>query len=75
MNHRITNRRKFMAYAAVTVMVLIALRIPAAQRVVIGGLVEFAEVTERIVRLPSWISDHKDCFSLDRFDPTCPQCM
>ena len=40
-----------------------------------GGLVEFAEVTERIVRIPSRILDHKHCFSLDRFDPTCPQCM
>jgi hypothetical protein len=75
MNHRIKNRRKFMAYAAAAVMVLIALGIPAVQSIGFGGLVEFAEVTERIVRIPSRILDHKHCFSLDRFDPTCPQCM
>ena len=33
------------------------------------------KVTERIVRFPCWVLDHSRCFSLDRFDPTCPQCM
>jgi hypothetical protein len=32
-------------------------------------------VTERILRFPCCLIDHKHCFSLDRFDPTCPQCM
>jgi hypothetical protein len=32
-------------------------------------------VTERILRFPCCLMDHKHCFSLDRFDPTCPQCM
>jgi hypothetical protein len=32
-------------------------------------------VTERILRFPCWLLDHEHCFSLDRFDPTCPQCM
>ena len=36
---------------------------------------QLADTTERILRFPCWLMDHRRCFSLDRFDPTCPQCM
>lgn len=75
MTLRITTCRRSVLHAAVIAMVLFALRIPAAQNIIVGGLVEFADITERVVRFPSWLLDHKSCFSLDRFDPTCPQCM
>ena len=75
MRFRIASRRKLAMHAAVTVLVLAFLRTSVAQSIVVGGLVAFAEVTERIVRFPCWLIDHSRCFSLYRFDPTCPQCL
>ena len=59
-------------------MVVLTLAIvitPTARTMAVSALLEFVEITERIARLPRWIVDHSKCFSLDRFDPTCPQCM
>lgn len=72
---RIRNRRKFIRQMVVIALVLAALSIPTAQRMIAGGSMEFAEITGRIVLLPYWLVDHSRCFSPDRFDPTCPQCM
>jgi hypothetical protein len=74
MTLRITSRQRFAVYATV-VMAIVVLRTPVAQSAVLGGLVGFADTTERILRFPCWLMDHRHCFSLDRFDPTCPQCM
>jgi hypothetical protein len=71
----ITTRRRFVVHAAVIVLVIVALRTPGGQSIVSGGLVEFADITERVVHFPCLLLDHTRCFSLDRFDPTCPQCM
>lgn len=71
----ITNRRRFILHASVVALLLVALRTPTVQRVVAGGLIEFAEFTERIVRFPCWAVDNPRFFSLDRLDPTCPQCL
>jgi hypothetical protein len=62
-------------YATVIVLVMVALRTPVAQSIVLGGLVGFAGITERVVHFPCWLVDHTRCVSLDRLDPTCPQCM
>lgn len=75
MTHRIARLRRFMGYVAVIVFVILALRTPAEQRVITGGFVELADTSARILRLPCRLMDHTRCFSLDRFDPTCPQCM
>ncbi len=75
MTIRITSCRRLVVHAAVTALVLFALRIPAVQGIIVGGLVEFGDITERVVRFPCWLLDHSGCFSFDRFDPTCPQCM
>jgi hypothetical protein len=75
MRHRITARQRFAVHAAGIVLAIAFLRMPAAQCAVLGGLVGFADTTEPILRFPCWLMDHKHCFSLDRFDPTCPQCM
>lgn len=66
---------KLVIHTAAVVLVIVVLRMPAAQSVIVGGLVEFADITERVMRFTCWLSDHSRCFSLDRFDPTCPQCM
>jgi len=75
MTLRITARQRSVVHAAVIVIAIAVLRMPAAQSAVLGGLVEFGNITERMLRFPCWLMDHKHCFSLDRFDPTCPQCM
>lgn len=75
MTLRTATHGKLIIHATVIVLAVAVLRTPAAQSVILGGLAEFADMTERIVRFPCWLLDHKSCFSLDRFDPTCPQCM
>lgn len=75
MTLRITARQRFAVHAAVIVIAIAVLRMPAAQSAVLGGLVGFTDMTERILRFPCWLLDYRHCFSLDRFDPTCPQCM
>ena len=72
MTQRITNHRKLARYAAIIVLALVALRMPAVQNIIASALIEFVEITERTLRLPSTVLDHDKCFSLDRLDPTCP---
>jgi len=69
------NRRKVVCYAVVVLLAFLALRMPVVQRTVAGALIEFAEITERVFRLPCALLNHDRCFSLDRLNPTCPQCM
>jgi hypothetical protein len=75
MNELVVRRRKFAVQATVILLTIAVLSTPAARTVLAAGLVGFADVTERILRFPCWLMDYKHCFSLDRFDPTCPQCM
>jgi hypothetical protein len=75
MTQRVTNRRRLAGYAAMIVLALLVLRVPAVQNVIAGALIEFIEITERTVRFPCWLMDHQSCFTLDRLDPTCPQCL
>jgi hypothetical protein len=75
MTHRAIDRRKFMAWTAMIVLAFAPAGIPTRQRIVVEELAEFAEMTERILHFPWWYMDHSRCFSLDSFDPTCPQCL
>lgn len=75
MTERITNRRRLAGCTAMILLTFFVLRIPAVQSVIAGALIEFVEVTERTLRLPCALLNHDRCFSLDRLDPTCPQCM
>jgi hypothetical protein len=34
-----------------------------------------AESVAKSLLHPLWPSEHGKCFTLDRFDPTCPQCL
>jgi hypothetical protein len=67
-----TNRLRFASYAALIVLALLTLRIPAVQSAIAGALIEFIEITEKTLRFPCALLNHDRCFSLDRFDPTCP---
>jgi hypothetical protein len=75
MTHRSVNRRRFVANAAMVVLALLVFAMSATQNVVACALDEFAEITERALHFPCTLLDHGKCFTLDRFDPTCPQCL
>jgi hypothetical protein len=75
MYHRAINRRKLLAVTGLLALALAAVATPAGRSVAVTTLVDFVEISERAVRFPCWIVDHSRCFSLDRFDPTCPQCI
>ena len=66
------NRLRFASYAAMIVLVLLVLRIPSVQNAIADALTEFIEITQWTLRLPCALLNHDKCFSLDRFDPTCP---
>lgn len=75
MNHGVINRRTVIAGLGTCALALAFLATPARRSIALGALVDFAEITAKVFRIPCWITDHSRCFSLDRFDPTCPQCM
>jgi hypothetical protein len=75
MNHSVTHRRKLFAGLGTSALPLAVLATPTGRSVALNALVEFTEITARVLRIPCWITDHGRSFSLDRFDPTCPQCM
>ena len=56
-------------------LVVAILTTHAGRAVALASLVRVAEVSSKILRLPCWIVDHSKCFTLDRLDPTCPQCL
>ena len=70
-----TNRRRLASCVLLFILALLFLRIPAVQRVAAAALVEFVETTEMTLRLPCVLIKHGHCFTLDRLDPTCPQCF
>lgn len=70
-----TNRRRFIAGIVVSALVLAILATPAGRAMAFASLVHVAEVGSKILRLPCHLFDHDRCFSLDRLDPACPQCM
>jgi hypothetical protein len=72
MTQRVTNRRRLAGYVAMILLAFFVLRIPAVQNAIADALIEFVEITQRTLRLPCALLNHDKCFSLDRFDPTCP---
>ncbi len=76
MTQRVTNRRRLVAgVVAASVLALAILATPTGRAVALASLVHVAEVGAKILRLPCQLFDHCKCFTLDRFDPTCPQCL
>ena len=75
MKQAATTRRKFIAGAGACLFALAIVATPSGRSVAVSALLDFVEITERITRLPCSIVAHSRCLTLDRFDPTCPQCM
>jgi hypothetical protein len=70
-----SNRRRLVGYALLAVLAVLLFRTPAVQRIVADALIEFIETTEKTLHLPCTLLNHDHCFSMDRLDPTCPQCF
>lgn len=68
-------RLRLVTGIAVCALATATLATPTGRAVVLASLVHIAEVGAKILRLPCWIVDHSKCFTLDRLDPTCPQCL
>lgn len=75
MKQCIHNRRRLFLNAALIALALIIFALPTTRNVLACAVEEFAEITERILQVPCTLLDHDRCFTLDRFDPTCPQCL
>ena len=74
MDHK-TNWRRLISYVLLVLLTVLFLRIPVVQRTVAGALIEFADTTEKTLRLSYTLLNHDHCFTPDRLDPTCPQCF
>ena len=68
-------RRKSIAVIASVVLLLVLVITPCGQSVAFAALDVIAENTLKMLRLPFWPFEHGKCFTLDRLDPTCPQCL
>ena len=75
MKQTTTTRRKFISGSLACLFALTIVATPTGRSVGAGALVDFIEITERVAHFPYWVVEHSRCFSLDRFDPTCPQCV
>jgi hypothetical protein len=75
MTHRSVSRRRFVANAGLVALALLVLTMPATQNVLACALDEFTEITERALHFPCTLLEHGKCFTLNRLDPTCPQCL
>ena len=75
MVNSVTTRRSFIVGAAVLVLALAIAATPTGRNAAVSALVNLADITEKVLRLPCWIVDQSRCLSLDRLDPTCPQCI
>jgi hypothetical protein len=68
-------RRGLVTGIAVCALATATLATPTGRAVALALLVHVAEADTKVLRLPYWNVDRSKCFSLDRMDPTCPQCM
>lgn len=71
----VTIRRRFILQSAGIILLLFVLGTLTTQGIVAGGLIGLAEITERMVHFRCGAVDHCRYFSLNRLDPTCPQCL
>jgi len=71
----VTTLRRFIVGSAVPGLAFAIAATPTGRNAAVSALVNFAEITEKVGRLPCWIVDQSRCFSLGRLDPTCAQCI
>lgn len=70
--YALLNRRRLFMKSAVVALALLIFAMPATQNFLACALDEFIEITDRALHFPCTFLEHGKCFTLDRFDPTCP---
>jgi len=75
MMHHLVNRRKLFVNTGLVALAILVLAMPATQNVLAFALDECTEITERALHFPCTLLEHSKCFTLDRFNPACPQCL
>jgi hypothetical protein len=75
MTHAIINCRKFSLEARVSLLALAVVVISVGRRGAISVFAEFIHIGETVTELPCRIATGFRNLSLDRLDPTCPQCI
>jgi hypothetical protein len=66
---------KSIAIAGTCVLALGLFVAPSVQGAALDAIGTFAENTGKVLLQPLWPFAHGKCFTLDRFDPTCPRCL
>jgi hypothetical protein len=61
--------------SAVVALALLIFAMPVTQNFLACALDEFVEITDRALHFPCTFLKHGKCFTPDRLDPTCPQCL
>jgi hypothetical protein len=75
MKQTATTRREFISGHAALVLTLAIVATSTGRSMIASALLDFVQINEKVARLPCRTVDDSRCLSLDRFDPTCPQCM
>jgi hypothetical protein len=73
--HAVLNCRRLFVKSAVVALALLIFAMPATQNFLACALDEFVEITDRALHFPCTFLEHVKCFTPDRLDPTCPQCL
>lgn len=68
-------RSQSIAIAGTCVLAMVLLVSPSVQAKAMDAIGSVAESTVKGLLQPFWPFRHGKCFTLDMFDPTCPQCL
>lgn len=69
------NRHRLCVNATLIALALLLFALPVTQNTLACALDELVGITDRALHFPCTFLEHGKCFTLDRFDPTCPQCL
>lgn len=70
--YALLNRNRSFMNATLIALALLLFALPATQNFLASALDQFAEISNRALHFPCTCLEHGKCFTLDRFDPTCP---
>jgi hypothetical protein len=66
---------KSVAKAGAGVLVAVVLVTPSMEAMAVEAVDAITESAVKGLLHPFWPFEHGKCFTLDRFDPTCPRCL
>jgi hypothetical protein len=71
----ITRRNSLALSVGASMLILVFLASPVGRSSVASTLDWFVQTVDAVTEFPCRIVNNIRCFSLDRLDPTCPQCF